>query len=263
MEETISLQELFKILKKRIGLVIVSMFLGIGISGIITFFVVTPNFSSQAQLMVRLPQSETSNVNDINANLQMINTYKDLITSDTVMNEVKRKMKEYYNNDLSVSDIKSSLEVVQSPNSQMFSIVSKGTQPELVQNIANQAALVFQEKAKNILSVEEISIISAAVADYKPVSPNNKLNLLIGVVLGFVVGVGLAFVLELFDKTIKDDRFVAEELGFTVLGIVPNMSMKELNAKLVRTSPTQVVEDAKNNPTEDATIVTRRSRPKI
>ncbi|MHC5229771.1 YveK family protein [Enterococcus sp. LJL99] len=262
MEETISLQELFKILKKRIGLIIVSMFLGVGVAGIVTFFIITPKFSSQAQLIVRLPQSETSNVNDINANLQMINTYKDLITSDTVMNEVKKRMKEEYNNDLSVGDIRGSLEVVQSPNSQMFSIVSKGTQPELVQNIANQAALVFQEKAKNILSVDEISIISAAVASYKQVSPNNKLNLLIGVALGLVVGVGLAFVLELFDKTIKDDRFVSEELGFTVLGIVPNMSAKELNAKLVRTSPTQIIDDTENNSTEDSTL-SRRTRPKV
>lgn len=262
MEETISLQELFKILKKRIGLIIVSMFLGVGLAGIITFFIITPKFSSQAQLMVRLPKSETSNVNDINANLQMINTYKDLITSDTVMNEVKKKMKEDYNSDLSVGEIRSSLEVVQSPNSQMFSIVSKGTQPEVVQNIANQAALVFQEKAKNILSVEEISIISAAVADYKQVSPNNKLNLLIGIALGLVAGVGLAFVLELFDKTIKDDRFVAEELGFTVLGIVPNMSAKELNAKLIRTSPTQMKDATENNSLEDSAL-SRRTRPKV
>ena len=262
MEETISLQELFKILKKRIGLIVVSTFLGIGVAGVITFFIITPKFSSQAQLIVRLPKSETSNVNDINANLQMINTYKDLITSDTVMNEVKKRMKEEYNSDLSVSDIRSSLEVVQSQNSQMFSIVSKGTQPEVVQNIANQAALVFQEKAKHILSIDEISIISAAVASYKQVSPNNKLNLLIGFALGMVVGIGAAFILELFDKTIKDDRFVAEELGFTVLGIVPNMSAKELNAKVIRTNPAQDRVGIENSTTENDTL-SRRTRPKV
>ncbi|OTN89480.1 hypothetical protein A5819_001972 [Enterococcus sp. 7E2_DIV0204] len=278
MEETISLQELIGVLKKHIGLIIVSMFLGLGVAGILTYFVITPKYSSQAQLIVRLPQNETTNVNDINGNLQMINTYKDLIKSDTVMTEVQQRMKTEQDNDLSVEALKASVSVNQSQNSQMFSIVSKVTDPLVAQNIANQTALVFQEQAKDMLNVDKITIISVATANMNQVSPNNKINLLIGLAIGIMFGVALAFILELFDKTIKDDRFVEEDLGFIILGVVPNMTAKELNAKLTRT-PSTVEKFAsesrtinreiprtteKTNSKPDAsTPPIRRSRPRV
>lgn len=278
MEETISLQELIGVLKKRIGLIIVSMFLGLGIAGMLTYFVITPKYSSQAQLIVRLPQNETTNVNDINGNLQMINTYKDLIKSDTVMTEVQQRMKTEHDNDLSVEALGASISVNQSQNSQMFSIVSKVTDPLVAQNIANQTALVFQEQAKDMLNVDKITIISAATANVNQVSPNNKLNLLIGLALGIMFGIVVAFILELFDKTIKDDSFVEEELGFTILGVVPNMTAKELNAKVVRnpsisdsfvTDPRGPVRDVPrpavkdNSKSDNSTPPVRRNRPRV
>jgi len=275
MEETISLQELLGVLKKRVGLIIVSMFLGLGIAGVFTYFVITPKYSSQAQLIVRLPQNETMNVNDINGNLQMINTYKDLIKSDTVMSEVQQRMKAEHEIDLSVEELGASVSVDQSQNSQMFSIVSKVTDPIIAQNIANQTALVFQEKAKDMLNVDKITIISSATANVKPVSPNDKLNLVIGLALGVMFGIAASFILELFDKTIKDDRFVEEELGFTILGVVPNMTAKELSAKVVRTAPVSSAVDQrnintaipKNIPKEkaksDESTPARRSRPRV
>ncbi|MGM0218369.1 YveK family protein [Enterococcus sp. AZ126] len=277
MEETISLQELMGVLKKRIGLIIVFMFLGLGVAGILTYFVITPKYSSQAQLIVRLPQNETTNVNDINGNLQMINTYKDLIKSDTVMTEVQQRMKTEYENDLSVDAIGASISVNQSQNSQMFSIVSKVTDPIVAQNIANQTALVFQEQAKDMLSVDKITIISSATANLKPVSPNDKINLMIGLALGVIFGIAVSFILELFDKTIKDDSFVEDELGFTILGIVPNMTAKELNAKVSRTPSKIAMQSTEprnpnrdipktlpkehDKPDDSATV--RRSRPRV
>ncbi|WP_086315653.1 hypothetical protein A5821_003156 [Enterococcus sp. 7F3_DIV0205] len=276
MEETISLQELIGVLKKRVGLIIVSMFLGLGVAGMLTYFVITPKYSSQAQLIVRLPQNETTNVNDINGNLQMINTYKDLIKSDTVMTEVQQRMKTEHENDLSVEALGESISVNQSPNSQMFSIVSKVTDPIVAQNIANQTALVFQEQAKDMVNVDKITIISAATANVNPVSPNNKINLIIGLALGVMFGVVLAFILELFDKTIKDDGFVEDELGFTILGVVPNMTAKELNAKVVRTPSESFSTDSRypnrdvprsapkeNSKPDNSTPPARRSRPRV
>ena len=275
MEETISLQELFGVLKKRIGLIIVCMFLGLGVAGIVTYFVITPKYSSQAQLIVRLPQNETTNVNDINGNLQMINTYKDIIKSDTVMSEVQQRMKTEFDSDLSVETLSASVSVNQSQNSQMFSIISKGTDPIVAQNIANQTALVFQEQTKDMLNIDKVTIISSATANIKPVSPNDKLNLIIGMALGVVIGITTAFVLELFDKTIKDDSFVEEELGFTVLGVVPNMTVKELNAKVIRTPAATTVDiltqtpdlptriSSKEKAKADTSTPIRRSRPRV
>jgi len=109
------------------------------------------------------------------------------------------------------------------------------------------------------MNVDKISIISSAVASTSPVSPNNKLNLAIGLVLGLMVGVGLAFLFELLDRTVKDDKFVTDTIGYTILGTVPQMSQKELNATIQKkpTRPTL------KKPTNDKTTESRRSRSRV
>lgn len=259
MEETISLKEIFDILRKHLTSILISMFVGLALASIVTFFVLTPKYRSQAQLIVTLPQSETTNANDVNMNLQMINTYKELVTGDLVINQVKDRIESEYGIDKSVQELKDSVDVTQSQNSLMFSIRATDTSSVYAANIANTTALVFQENAKDVLSVDKISIISNAEASSSPVSPNNKLNLAIGLVLGILVGVGIAFLLELLDRTVKDNKYVTETLGFTILGTVPQMSAKEVNATIQKKPSIQMIE--KN--TGDKAAESRRSRTRV
>lgn len=238
MEETISLQEIFGVIKKRIALIFTMMFIGLGVSAIMTFVIMTPKYSSSSQLMVRLPQATegvNSNVNDVNFNLYMITTYKDFITQSNIVSEMAHEiLVKEYGFQGSAQDIKGMIQVVQEQNSQMFSIKAISTDPKIAQAVANTVAKVFQEQAKEVIEVDKITIIADADLNVKPISPNNKLNLLIGLVLGIMVGVAIAFLVELLDKTIKDDKFVKETLGFSVLGTVPQMTAKELNAKVIQ-----------------------------
>lgn len=259
MEETISLKEIFDILRKHLAAIFLSLFAGLALAGVVTFFVLTPKYSSQAQLIVTLPQTETTNANDVNTNLQMINTYKELVTGDLVINEVKNQLESEYGIDKSIPELKDAIEVTQSQNSLMFSIKATDTSSVYAANIANTTALVFQENAKDVLNVDKISIISNAQASTAPVSPNNKINLAIGLVLGLIVGVGIAFLLELLDRTVKDDKFVTENLGFTILGTVPQMSQKELNATIQKKLTRPILK----KPTNEKTTESRRSRSKV
>ncbi|WP_429952197.1 YveK family protein [Enterococcus sp. DIV0213j] len=225
---------------------LISMFAGLAIAGVATFFILTPKYSSQAQLIVTLPQSDTTNANDVNMNLQMINTYKDMIVSDLVLNEVKDRLETEDNVKMTAGEIKEAISVNQSQNSQMFSIQATDTNAVTAQKVANTTAQVFQENAKDVMNVDKISIISSAVANTTPVSPNNKLNLVIGLILGMMVGIGIAFLMELLDRTVKDEKFVTETLGFPVLGTVPEMSAKELNAGIRKKGPAPVHSEAAN-----------------
>lgn len=260
MEETISLKEIFDLLRKRMTTILISTFIGLALAGGFTFFFITPQYSSRAQLIVSMPQSETSSVNDINFTLQMLNTYKDIILQgDAQAEEVQRRLEANNGIKMTMGEIKASLQVVQAQNSQMFSIQATADNAMTAELLANTTAEVFQETVKDILTnVEEITIVSRAVASPNPVSPNNKLNLAIGLVLGMMVGVGLAFVFELLDRTVKDPRFVTENLELTILGTVPQMSAKEVNAKVTQ----KIVKPAVQKKTIDGEV-NRRSRSKV
>ncbi|MDV7751309.1 YveK family protein [Enterococcus casseliflavus] len=260
MEETISLKQIIDILRKHLASIFIVMFVGLALSAIVTFFVLTPQYSSQAQLIVTLPQTETTNANDVNTNLQMINTYKELVTGDLVINQVKDRLESEYDIEKSVQTLKDAIEVTQSQNSLMFSIKATDTSSVYAANIANTTALVFQENAKDVLNVDKISIISNAQASASPVSPNNKLNLAIGVVLGLLIGIGIAFLLELMDRTVKDNKFVTENLGFTILGTVPQMTAKELNATIQKKPAASLI---KKTTKDDNAAESRRSRSRV
>lgn len=260
MEETISLKEIFEVLRKHLATIFVSMFLGLGLAGAVTFFVITPQYSSRAQLIVTLPQGESTagNLNDINYNLQMLNTYKDIIKEgDSLALEVQKRLADDYDIQLTPGEIKSNLEVTQSQNSQMFSISATSDRAINAEHIANTAAEVFQETVADVLTVDKTTIVSKATASSTPVSPNNKLNLAIGLVLGLMVGIGLAFLMQLLDRTVKDNKFVTDNLGFTILGTVPQMTQKEINAT------TQKMPKKEAKKLERTETATRRSRSRV
>lgn len=264
MEETISLQEIFGILRKRLGLIFLCTILGVLVAGATTFFLITPKYSSSAQLIVKSEQNAagTTNAGDINANILMINTYKDIIKGNAVLDEVKNQVAEQDGYQLSVGQLSEMIEVTQTQNSQSFTIKVTSDNPQEAELIANKTATIFQAKAGEILSVDKVSIISPATINENQVSPNNKLNLAIGFAVGLMLGVGLAFILEFADKTVKDERFIAEVLELPILGAVAEMTSKELaDAAKVDLRPEVQAIDSEGTPPSE--IIGRRQRSRV
>ncbi|EOH94895.1 YveK family protein [Enterococcus pallens] len=232
MEETISLGEIFDILKKRIGMILVSTLAGILIAGAVTFFIITPKYSASTQMIVQSSAAENPNTNlqnDINGNVLLINTYKDMITGDLVIDTARDQLQAENNYSLTSEDLRDMIAVEQSQNSQMFQVIATAQHPQEAAVIANKVSQIFQDKAQEVLGVSKVTITSNAQTPTKPVSPNNKLNLVIGAALGIMLGIGIAFLLELLDKTVKDERFVIETLDLPILGQVTEMNKKELS----------------------------------
>jgi capsular polysaccharide biosynthesis protein len=67
-------------------------------------------------------------------------------------------------------------------------------------------------------------IVAPALEPTDPVKPNKKLNIAIAFVLGLMVAVALAFILEHLDNTLKEPEDVEKHLGLPVLGSIPELS---------------------------------------
>src|SRR5690625_1192039 len=225
MEEEISLVELFDIIKKRVGMILTLSLIGLIVSSVFTFFIATPQFNSTTQLLVnRTESTEVIQQSDINTNLQLINTYKDIIKGPVILDDVRETL------DLNMSHqaLSEKVQVNSENNSQVFSLTVTEENPYDAAMIANTVAETFRNKIDDIMNVDNVSVISEAVPNLNPVSPNTVLNLAIGLLLGVMLGVGLAFVLEFLDNTVKDEKFITEELGWTNLGKVSEISEDEI-----------------------------------
>lgn len=230
MEEEISLAELFAILKKRMTMIISVGLVMLILAAGFTFFIATPKYSSTAQILVNRKSESTEGIQltDINTNVQMINTYKDIIKGPVILNPVSENL----DSDLTTAELSEKIEISTQDNSQVFSLTVTDESPFAAAEIANEVATTFQNGIGTIMNVENVTIISEAIPEGNQISPNNPLNLIIGLLVGLMLGVGAAFLLEFMDKSVRDDRFITEELGWTSLGNVSEMSESELASKV-------------------------------
>ncbi len=98
--------------------------------------------------------------------------------------------------------------------------------------IANKTVLVMQEVSLNFDGFDNIEILDVATTPENPSGPNRLLYVVIGVLLGGIVGVGIVFMIELFDKTLKSPLDIERKLGLRLLAIIPDYTMEEEIEKL-------------------------------
>lgn len=74
---------------------------------------------------------------------------------------------------------------------------------------------------------ENIRILDYAIAPQYPIKPRKKLNLMLGALIGLGLGIGLTFLLEYFDDSVKNPEEL-EKMGFPILTTIPEISAAEL-----------------------------------
>jgi polysaccharide biosynthesis transport protein len=66
-----------------------------------------------------------------------------------------------------------------------------------------------------------VQVIEPAQPNEKPYRPNKKVNIALGVALGLLIGIGLAFFIEYLDTSVKTIDDVERALQAPVLGVIP------------------------------------------
>jgi succinoglycan biosynthesis transport protein ExoP len=72
------------------------------------------------------------------------------------------------------------------------------------------------------VGTNNISVIDKAEVPDSPFTPNPRRNLMIAIFLGLFGGIGLAFLFEHLDDTIKQADEMEQQLGLPVLGVIPH-----------------------------------------
>ncbi len=219
--EFVDIRNMFNVLKKRKNIIFITTIALTVLMFLISMFVISPKYSSSTDILVnRKNQDNQINAQaQIQADVQMINTYKDIITSPTILDDVSDNLHEQ-GYKMTADDIKKSIDISSQQNSQVFTINVKTKNPKLSAAIANTIADVFKTKVKKIMSVNNVSILSRAQIEDKPVSPKIMVNTMIGLLGGLILGIILAFAINGLDRTVNDMSFVTEELGLNDLGII-------------------------------------------
>ena len=79
------------------------------------------------------------------------------------------------------------------------------------------------------LRTSNIRVVDRARVPVRPSSPNKKRNLILALLLGLGGGVGLAFLFDLLDNSVKTSEDVERYAGLPTLGVVPKFSLEGTN----------------------------------
>lgn len=222
--EEIDLVELFDYFFRRAYIIIITalVFLVGGLT--YTVFLKEPLYKSDVNVILVSKNSQSSSLqSEIAANQKLAATYRELVTSRSVLNEVIEDLDLTY----TVSQLQKMISVQNVNETEIIKITVSSSKPKEAKEIANIIAVKFQDEVKDIYNLENVSIIDKAVLAKEPYNINVVKESIIYIALGVVLSCGVIFVIYYFDNTIKSIDQVEKRLGIPVIGTVPMVGKKD------------------------------------
>ena len=140
MIETISLREIYGILKNRIRLILAITIIFMIITALISYYLITPTYQTSTQLLISQQQNEAGlDTQSIETDLQLVSTYSEIIQSPVILEQVISQLEL----EMSYEELQSKVSTEVAESSQLLTIVVEDADLATAVEIANRTAEVF------------------------------------------------------------------------------------------------------------------------
>lgn len=221
-EEFIKIEDIVNTLAKRWKMIVsITMVITI-LVGIISFFVIAPKYEADTKVFIGKENTNTKDQNYNNSDIQMyqqlLKTYAEVIkTNDLIEKAID---KEGLN--VTSKEVLDNLTVTPTANTQILEINYISKDKNLSKDVLDAVTKQFIKTSTELIPNGNVKVIEQVKMPESPASPNKKLNIAIAFLLGLMVSVGLAFLLEFMDNTFKTKEQLEQILGVPVIGAIPD-----------------------------------------
>lgn len=243
------LKQYWTIVKKRLLLIILLMVLGGAGAGVYSYMVMNPVYEASTNLIVN-QSSEASilarlDLGTINSNIQLVKTYKEIIQNPRIMGVVAERHPEL---GLTADQLVQKISVSSVNDTQVMNVSARDLSYEKAALIVNSVSEVFTQEVPKLMQVDNVSVLNTAEPDRSPapVSPSPKLNIAAALLLAGMLGLGVAFLLEYLDDTIKSEDDVMKVLDMPTLSVIPTMKEKDFSSNSGKLKPIPVEKKARS-----------------
>ena len=220
VREEMELKDILLIIQKRLGIIALITVVAVAASAIISFFLLDKIYETSTTLMVGNTQNyqgDDIEYNTILVSQKLAKTYSIIAKSDRVLDRVNEKLEI----DMKPSQLRNRITVSSESDTEIIRITVQDVDPGFAMDLANALAQVFMEEVVSIMKLDNVQIIDIAKIPGTPVKPRPVMNIAIAGVLGIMLGIGLVFLVEYLDNTIKTPEDIERYVGLPVLGIIP------------------------------------------
>jgi capsular polysaccharide biosynthesis protein len=200
--------------------IVLITFLSTIAAAVISVWVLEPVYQANTTLYVgkKTDGEGTLGYQDVLKGGQLVKDYRELAKSRLVASIV---INELGLQNTSTGQIANMLGVNLKNETRIIEITAQSTDPEFAKLVASKVAEVFKRKAVELIEVDNVQVIDVAETPTAPIKPNKVTNIVIGFLLGLMVSLGLVFLLEYMENTIKTPEDIEKYLGLSVIGTIP------------------------------------------
>ncbi|ATO43442.1 YveK family protein [Loigolactobacillus coryniformis subsp. coryniformis] len=156
-----------------------------------------PAYTAKTTVLVKQKHENSNHLQQqVDGELSLMGTYRDLINSNKVMTKVHKKLQQVKSYNGSVVDLKKKVTVETSSDSLMMHIQTTERSKQLAVKQANTIATVFKKQITTVSETSQVTLMTKA--HIKSVSASEfsgKKAILYGVILGGVIGIFLELII--------------------------------------------------------------------
>ena len=203
--EEINIKEFWDYYKRYILIVILVTFFCVLLVFIYDIALKKPMYSTYTTVVLVKDEAEseesdtTINQSDISLNQKLISTYREIIQSRLVLEQVISRL----NLDYTVSKIRSEINVQAVSDTAIIRIAVSDRDAKKAADIANVLAEVFNDEITKLYKINNVSVIDKALT---PLAPSNNKTMRDVVLVGLLSFVGcsaIVFIIFYFDDTLR------------------------------------------------------------
>ena len=217
----IDLQKLLGVYLKKWWLITLCCVLAAVVALGVTKRYITPMYRANVMIYVNNTRSgqqvDQISGSNLSASQQLVNTYVNIIKSDTVLSEVIERAEL----DCSSDDIRDMMTTSQVDDTEIFEVHITHESPEMAAHIANVVANVAPKEIEGFVEGSSTKIIDYANVPDERHSPSYTKNTILGGIIGGIVAVVCITLQFLMDVRIKDQDDLAQLFDYPILGQVP------------------------------------------
>jgi polysaccharide biosynthesis transport protein len=204
-----------------------------------------PTYAAETQLYVstsfaRSGASSTERYAAVLLSQQRAVSYTQLVASLPVLRAINSQL----GLSLSLGEFRSKVTAVRPDGTVLINVTATDRSPKLAQALAQAVGTELPRFLESLegqqTSPVKVSVTSPAQLPTQPVSPNKKLYLVLGMMLGLVIGVGAAVIREALSRRIRDAEDVVTLTGLPVLGSIAERRGAKREALIMLYNPSSV-----------------------
>ena len=207
--------------KRKFSIVLVALVFAIAAFGY-SAFLAKKEYQSTSRIYVVSRQNQENNAltnSDLQAGSYLVKDYREIILSQNVLTQAIEELKL----DMTPAELSKKISVSVPTDTRILSITAKDGDPKEAARIANGLRNVAAEKIISVTKVSDVTTLDEAEVPQSPSSPNIRRNVLLGFIAGAGLMVVLLVVVEVLDDRVKRPEDIEELMGFTLLGVVPDI----------------------------------------